>query len=59
MADQILVQKAVDAVNEFCTPEKMPAKQDAVDFLEEVVADLQSSIEALEEEIAEEEEKDC
>jgi hypothetical protein len=55
MADSALVQKAVEAVLELCTPDKMPAKADAVDFLEDVVSSLDASIEALKEEL----EEDC
>lgn len=51
MADGRLVEKAVERVEEFCSPSRMPAKADAVDFLEDVIAQLQSSIEALREEI--------
>jgi len=44
------VDDAVDAVQAFCTPDQM-SKTDAIDFLEEVIARLQTSIEALQDEI--------
>ena len=50
MADPELVNKATEAVQEYCTPEKM-SKEDAIDFLEDVIAQLESSKEAIEEEI--------
>lgn len=45
-----LVDKAVDEVEAHCTPDKM-SKQQAMDFLEDVIARLESSVEALREEI--------
>ena len=44
------VDDAVDAVQTFCMPDQM-SKTDAIDFLEEVIARLQTSIEALQDEI--------
>lgn len=46
------VDLAVEFVEELCEPQKM-SQTDALDFLEGVVARLQSSIEALKEEIGE------
>lgn len=57
MADPELVNKATEAVQEYCTPEKM-SKEDAIDFLEDVVSQLESLKEALEEEIENEKEED-
>jgi hypothetical protein len=54
MADDKLVREAVEAVEEMCRPERM-SKAEAVDFLEDVVAQLESSMEALHEEIANDE----
>jgi hypothetical protein len=51
MAKEHLVNQAAEAVEALCTPEKMPSKADALDFLEDVIARLKSSAEALEEEI--------
>lgn len=48
--DEELVRRAVDLVEALCTPDKMP-KTDAVEFLGAVIAQLDSSIEALQEEI--------
>lgn len=45
------IQEAVDAVEALCAPELM-SKAEAVEFLESVVARLDSSIEALKDEIA-------
>ena len=56
MADPKMVEAAAEAVREYCTPEKM-SKEDAVDFLEDVVISLEGSIEALQEEIANAEEE--
>jgi len=56
MADPNTVNEAVEKVNEYCTPEKM-SKEDAVDFLEDVIAQLESSKDALEEEIENEQEE--
>jgi polyhydroxyalkanoate synthesis regulator phasin len=50
MADPSIVQQAVNAVNELCAPEKM-SKQEAIDFLEDVMSDLQSAVDALQDEI--------
>ena len=50
MADPAVVQLAVEGVEKLCTPELM-SKEDAVDFLEDVISQLESSKEALEEEI--------
>lgn len=46
-----LVDNAVDYVEALCAPAKMPDKGNAVDFLEAVIERLQSSVEALREEI--------
>lgn len=48
--DDETVTRAVTAVEEHCGPDKL-TKSAAVEFLEEVIDRLQSSIEALEEEI--------
>jgi len=56
MADQAVVQAAVEAVEKYCTPELM-TKEDAIDFLEDVISQLESSKEALEEEIENEKEE--
>jgi hypothetical protein len=47
-----LVTEAIEAVEAMCTPDRM-SKTDAIDFLEDVVARLESSIEALRDETAE------
>lgn len=49
MSDQRLVEEAVSAVEKLCEPERM-SPEEAIDFLEDVVSRLQSSIEALKEE---------
>jgi hypothetical protein len=46
-----LIEQAVEKVEEMCEPKKMPSKKTAVDFLEGVIERLQSSVEALREEI--------
>lgn len=51
MADERLVNKAAEKVLDMCTPQQMPSKADAKDFLEDVIANLRSSVEALDEEI--------
>ncbi len=50
MADPQKVQEAVNAVENLCSPELMD-KEAAIDFLEDVIASLESSKEALEEEL--------
>jgi hypothetical protein len=50
------VDQAVDAVEALCAPDQM-SKVEAVDFLEEVIARLRSSIEALYVEIENEDEE--
>jgi len=47
---EALANDAVDHVNSLCAPERM-SKADAKEFLEIVVGRLESSIEALEEEL--------
>lgn len=46
-----LVDKAVEAVEAMCAPAMMPDKKEALDFLEDVIARLESSADALREEI--------
>lgn len=48
-----LVEKAADAVEAQCAPEKM-TQTEARDFLEGVIARLEGSLDALKEEIGEE-----
>jgi hypothetical protein len=50
MVDGMLVQQATNAVNDLCAPDKM-SKADAVDFLESVIENLQTSVDVLKEEI--------
>lgn len=54
MADEKLVNQAVEMVENLCGPDKM-SKEDAVDFLEDVIGRLENSIEAIKEELGEEE----
>lgn len=61
MADDDLVDRAVEAVEKLCEPGKM-SKAEAVDFLEDVISRLESSVEALKEEIENEgtgDDEDC
>ena len=48
------IELAVDYVEALCTPDKM-SKSQAVDFLEDVIARLRTSVEALNDEIQNEE----
>lgn len=50
MANELGVQLAVSKVEDLCSPDKM-SKAEAKDFLEEVITVLQSSVEALGDEI--------
>jgi len=54
MADDKLVNQAVEAVERLCSPDKM-TKEQAIDFLEDVISQLDSSLEALREETEDEE----
>jgi hypothetical protein len=52
-----VVEEAVDAVEALCAPDQM-TKGEALEFLEEVIGRLRSSIEALRDEIENEAEEE-
>lgn len=52
MSDENIVNAAAEAVEEFCSPDKM-SKPEAIDFLEDVISRLRSSMEAIQEEMDE------